>query len=146
MDDEEETYRLWKIRKTIMQVNEKRYNLLYVLSKLSTIRSLRCFYCSLFDIWNELTLVNRNSQLIKISKLSVLYNNQYLHLLCSSVTIVVTWWRKMNWIRPSMSSEVSLETNPVRVDRDEPTSPCWSPTTTIQPTRCLFSSLVCHQD
>ncbi|KAL0160343.1 hypothetical protein M9458_044068, partial [Cirrhinus mrigala] len=34
MDDEEETYRLWKIRKTIMQVNETPCDLFIVLSTL----------------------------------------------------------------------------------------------------------------
>lgn len=34
MDDEEETYRLWKIRKTIMQVNDMRYNLFIMLGRI----------------------------------------------------------------------------------------------------------------
>ncbi len=65
-----------------------------------------------------------------------------LSLSFSFVTIVVIWWRKMNWIRLSMSSEASLETNPAKVDHDEPISRSWSPTTTIRPTRCLCSSPV----
>lgn len=40
MDDEEETYRLWKIRKTIMQVNELVYNVMSNLARRFTVLAL----------------------------------------------------------------------------------------------------------
>ncbi len=78
--------------------------------------------------------------------LSCIYNAQQINphmnvvlCCCSSATIEDIWWPKTSWTRPWTSLKVSLETDPARVDPDGRTSPCWWPTMTTPPTRCLCS-------
>ncbi len=107
---------------------------------------LHIFTILIFHSTNWVFIHKIYSCLLNFRMLSCIYNAQHINphmnvvlCCCSSATIEDIWWPKTSWTRPWTSLKVSLETDPARVDPDGRTSPCWWPTMTTPPTRCLCS-------
>lgn len=89
MDDEAETYKLWRIRKTVMQVCYSTGNIPFILHNLNA-----------FNVPRSISPLN-----------SCVFSLSHIALANSWVTIVATWWHKMNWTKHWSNSKSNLVIN-----------------------------------
>ena len=104
MDDEADTYKLWKIRKTIMQAR---------MLTLSWSHMVSCF-AGAFGLDRQSNCAFHQSTD------------------CSCAMIEAIWSRRTNWIKRWRSSKSSSATSPAKGIRLAAIWSCWSLTTTIR--------------